>query len=41
MPPETDYEVGYKKAAFEHYAKKQREAERQNPANENREREVA
>jgi hypothetical protein len=38
---DPELEAAYKKAAFEHYAKKQREAERQNPANENREREVA
>ena len=40
-PLDPELEEACKRLAFEHHAKKQREAERQNPANENREREVA
>ena len=40
-PLDPELEEACKKAAFEHYAKKQRAAEGQNPANENREKEVA
>jgi len=40
-PLDPELEEAYKKVAIEHHAKKRREAERQNPANENREREVA
>ena len=40
-PLDPELDAAYKKVALEHYAKKQRAAERQNPANENREREVA
>ena len=40
-PLDPELEAAYTKVALEHHAKKQRPAERQNPANENREREVA